>query len=258
MDRLIIIGGRIGLGVALLVLWEYSAELLDLNPFWLSRPSLVYAAAVRLHAEGELMHHIGVTMLETSLGLGLGCAVGIAMGMALGAVRILREIFEPFLLVANAFPKIAMAPLFLIWFGLGLTMKVAVAFSLVVIVMALSTYSGMRMVRPELVNSARAMGANERQIFLKVVAPSIAPWLFTGIKVSIAFALIGAVLGEFIAAQAGLGFIIDDGMANFDSALVFLGLFLLLVLVWVINTTMEWLERRLGLDQITTTAAFNT
>ena len=256
--RWTIIGGRVALGVGAVLLWEFSPELFGLNAFWLSRPSLVLEAAVMLHGQGELLHHIGATMLETALGLAAGCAIGIAVGIVLGSVRVLRDIFEPFLLVANAFPKIAMAPLFLIWFGIGLGMKVAVAFSLVVVVMALSTYSGFRMVRPELVANARLMGASGPQVFTKIVLPSIAPWLFAGVKVSITFALIGAVLGEFIAAQAGLGFIIDDGMASFESQLVFLGLVLLLIIVWLINTAMEWLSRRFGLERSSQTAAFNT
>lgn len=257
-DAWIIGSGRVALGVGVLVLWEFSPELFGLNPFWLSRPSLVLETAIALQAEGELLHHIGATVLETALGLTVGCIVGFAIGIVLGSVRVLRDVFEPFLLVANAFPKIAMAPLFLIWFGIGLAMKVAVAFSLVFIVMALSTYSGFRMVRPELVANARLMGAGGIQIFTKVVLPSIAPWLFAGLKVSITFALIGAVLGEFIAAQEGLGFMIDDGMASFESPLMFLGLTLLLIIVWLVNTTMEWLARRFGLERSGETAAYNT
>ena len=258
LDALVIIGGRIALGVGLLLLWEFSPVLFGLNPFWFSRPSLVLDKAVLLYHEGVLLTHIGTTMIETVLGLALGCLVGITVGFVLGANRVLRDVFEPFLLVANAFPKIALAPLFLIWFGIGLEMRVAVAFSLVVVVMALSTYSGMRMVRQELVHNALAMGASETQIFVKVVLPSVAPWLFAGLKVSLTFALIGAVLGEFIAAQAGLGYMIDDGMLNFDSALVFLGLVLLLVIVWLVNTAMQWMGHGLGIDEDSPTTAYNS
>ncbi len=206
MDAWIIGSGRVALGVGVLVLWEFSPELFGLNPFWLSRPSLVLETAIALQAEGELLHHIGATVLETALGLAAGCIVGFAIGIVLGSVRVLRDVFEPFLLVANA----------------------------------------------------RVMGAGGTQIFTKVVLPSIAPWLFAGLKVSITFALIGAVLGEFIAAQEGLGFMIDDGMASFESSLMFLGLVLLLIIVWLVNTTMEWLARRFGLERTGETAAYNT
>ena len=246
------------MGAASLLLWQFYPELFGTNPFWLSRPSLIFGKAIELYEDGTLLANIGTTVFETVIGLGLGCVLGVAVGLAIGATRTMREIFEPFLLIANAFPKIAMAPLFMIWFGIGLWMKVAIAFSLVVVVMALSTYSGMRTIRREIVNSARTMGANETQIFRKIVMPSITPWLFAGFRVSLTFALIGAVLGEFIAAQEGLGFMIDDGMATFDSELVFLALLILFILVWCANSLMEWTGRRFGIDEDSPTMAYNS
>jgi NitT/TauT family transport system permease protein len=257
-DKTAIIGGRLLLGAALLLLWQFYPELFGVNPFWLSRPSLVFAKAVELQREGILLPSLGVTAAETLIGLVAGCVIGVAVGIAVGIARPVRDVLEPFLLVANAFPKIAMAPLFMVWFGIGFLLKVAVAFSLVVVVMALSTYSGMRTIRPELVNSARAMGASEAQIFRKIVMPSIMPWLFAGLRVSLTFALIGAVLGEFIAAQSGLGYMIDDGMANFDSELIFLALVLLLIIVLLANGFMSWIGRRCGIDEDSPTLAYNS
>jgi NitT/TauT family transport system permease protein len=257
-DTTIIVGGRLLLGAGLLLLWQFYPELFGTNPFWLSRPTLILGKAVELYNEEMLLSNISATVSETLLGLALGCVIGVALGLAVGATRAMREIFEPFLLIANAFPKIAMAPLFMIWFGIGLWMKVAIAFSLVVVVMALSTYSGMRTIRPELVNYARTMGATEEQIFRKIVLPSITPWLFAGFRVSLTFALIGAVLGEFIAAQSGLGYMIDDGMATFDSELVFLALVILFMLVWFANSLMEWIGRRFGIDEDSPTTAYNS
>lgn len=257
-ESTMIFGGRVLLGIVLLLLWQFYPELFGVNPFWLSRPSLILGKAIALYEDGELLGNIAATVFETLLGLGFGCVLGVAIGLAVGATRTMREIFEPFLLIANAFPKIAMAPLFMIWFGIGLWMKVAIAFSLVVVVMALSTYSGMRTIRRELVNTARTMGASEAQIFGKIVMPSITPWLFAGFRVSLTFALIGAVLGEFIAAQRGLGFMIDDGMATFDSELVYLALLILFVLVWCANSLMEWIGRRFGIDEDSPTMAYNS
>jgi NitT/TauT family transport system permease protein len=257
-DSTVIIGGRILLGAAALLLWQFYPEIFGANPFWLSRPSLILAKAVELHHEGFLWPSIGVTVAETLIGLAAGCVVGVGVGIAIGVSRPMREIFEPFLLLANAFPKIAMAPLFMVWFGIGFLLKVAVAFSLVVVVMALSTYSGMRTVRQELVNNARTMGASEFQIFGKIVVPSIMPWLFAALRVSLTFALIGAVLGEFIAAQSGLGYMIDDGMANFNSEMIYLALFLLLILVLIANIAMAWIGRKLGIDEDSPTLAYNS
>jgi NitT/TauT family transport system permease protein len=257
-ESTIIVGGRVLLGLLLLLLWQFYPELFGTNPFWLSRPTLIFGKAIALYQEGALLGNIWATGFETLLGLGLGCVFGVAIGLAVGATRATREIFEVFLLIANAFPKIAMAPLFMLWFGIGLWMKVAIAFSLVVIVMALSTYSGMRTIRRELVNTARTMGANEAQIFSKIVMPSITPWLFAGFRVSLTFALIGAVLGEFIASQNGLGFMIDDGMATFDPELVYLALLILFILVWCANSGMEWIGRRFGIDEDSPTTAYNS
>lgn len=245
-DRLVIGAGRIALGVGLLVLWEWNPELFRINPLWLSRPSIVWNTAVATIRDGSLLPHVVTTLTETFLGLGLGSIAGILIGIVLARSKTVRAAVEPLLLVANAFPKVALAPLFLIWFGLGLAMKVAVAFSLVVIVMALTTTSGIRTVRPELVNNARLMGASRTQIVTHIVLPSIAPWLFSGLKVSLAFALIGALLGEFIAAQQGIGALIDEGLGNFDSGVVYLGLTILLIISWLINSGMDFVAHRLG------------
>jgi NitT/TauT family transport system permease protein len=169
--------------------------------------------------------------------------IGVPIGIVLGRSRFLQELFEPFLLVINALPKIALAPLFLIWFGVGFSMKVAIAFSLVVVVMVLSTYLGMRTLRQELINSCRTMGATELQLFVKIVLPSIVPWLFAGLKVSLGFALIGAILGEFIAAQGGIGYLIDNAIGTFDTPVVFVGLFVLLFLSFLINSGIDLLRR---------------
>ena len=245
-DRLIVGVGRVAIGVGFLVLWEFSPELFGLNSLWLSRPSIVWEKAVETVRDGSLFPHVATTLTETFLGLLTGSVAGILIGIVVGRSAKIRAVIEPFLLVANAFPKVALAPLFLVWFGLGLAMKVAVAFSLVVIVMALTTMSGLRTVRPELVNSAKVMGANSRQIFTSIVFPSIAPWLFSGLKVSLAFSLIGAILGEFIAAQQGIGALIDEGFGTFDSGAVYLGLTLLLIISWTINSGMDVAARRMG------------
>ena len=221
----IIVGvGRVALGVGLSASCGSSAP----NCSGRTRYGLAVRVSYREKAvetvrDGSLFPHIVTTLTETFLGLLTGSVAGILIGIVVGRSAKIRAVIEPFLLVANAFPKVALAPLFLVWFGLGLAMKVAVAFSLVVIVMALTTMSGLRTVRPELVNSAKVMGANSRQIFTSIVFPSIAPWLFSGLKVSLAFSLIGAILGEFIAAQQGIGALIDEGFGTFNSGAVFLG-----------------------------------
>jgi NitT/TauT family transport system permease protein len=225
-----------------LLVWEYSSALFGTSEFWFSRPSVIGATGFDLLLNGSLLKDIGITISETLAGLAAGCLVGTPIGIVLGRSRFLQELFEPFLLVINALPKIALAPLFLIWFGIGFNMKVAIAFSLVVVVMILSTYLGMRTLRQELINSCRTMGASELQLLFKIVLPSITPWLFAGLKISLGFALIGAILGEFIAAQGGIGYLIDNAIGTFETPVVFVGLFVLLILTSLINSGIDRLR----------------
>jgi NitT/TauT family transport system permease protein len=246
--RLGIAVGRILFGIGVLLLWEYSPELFGTSVFWFSRPSVIWSNGVDLLLNGSLLSDIGITVSETLAGLAGGCLVGIPIGIVLGRSRFLQELFEPFLLVANALPKIALAPLLLVWFGVGFGLKVAIAFSLVVVVMILSTYLGMRALRQELINSCRTMGASEFQLLVKIVLPSITPWLFAGLKVSVGFALIGAILGEFIASQGGIGYLIDNAVGTFDTPVMFVGLFVLLVLSWLISSGIDQIRRFVAYD----------
>jgi Binding-protein-dependent transport system inner membrane component/Protein of unknown function (DUF5131) len=140
----------------------------------------------------------------------------------------------------------------IVWFGIGFSMKVGIAFSLVVVVMILNTYLGMRTLRQELIDCCRTMGASEMQLMSKIVLPSIAPWLFSGLKVSLGFALIGAILGEFIAAQGGIGYLIDDAMGTFDTPTVFVGLFVLVFLTMIINSGIDRWRRYFVYDPAST------
>jgi sulfonate transport system permease protein len=250
--RLVIACGRILLGLGVLAIWQYSHALFGTNEFWFSRPTVIAEKAFDLLRNGPLLDDIFITVTETLAGLLAGCLVGIPIGIVLGRSRFLQELFEPFLLVANALPKIAMAPLFLVWFGIGFSMKVGIASSLVVVVMILNTYLGMRTLRQELIDWCRTMGASEMQLMSKIVLPSIAPWLFSGLKVSLGFALIGAILGEFIAAQGGIGYLIDDAMGTFDTPTVFVGLFVLVFLTMIINSGIDRWRRDFVYDPAST------
>lgn len=245
-DRFLIGGGRLALGAGILLVWQFSPELFGVSPIWFSRPTIVWHKAVESLSSGALARDFLTTLVETLLGFVFGGLAGVAAGLLLARSKFAAAVFEPLLLVANAFPKVALAPLFLVWFGVGTIMKVAIAFSLVVIVMILTTMNGLQTVRQELVDNAKLMGAGSGKIFSAIILPSIVPWLVSGLKISLAFSLIGALLGEFIAAQQGLGAMIDEGLGNFDSATVFLGLIVLLAMSWIINSGMDFVARRFG------------
>lgn len=231
--------------LAVLAVWEGSVRVGGANPFWISAPGLIAARAWELFWAGDLVPHLVETLLEMLLGLAAGCAVGVPVGIVLGGLPSVRRVVEPYLVVLNAFPKIAIAPLLLVWFGIGLTLKVAMAFALVVFVMILGTYSGFGAIRQDWVNHARLLGASRAQIVRVVLLPAIVPWVFTAFRLAISFALIGAVLGEFIATQRGIGYLIDQGVGMFDTTTVFVGLVALLVVALVVNALTAWLGARL-------------
>jgi NitT/TauT family transport system permease protein len=231
--------------LAFLACWEGGVRAGLANPFWISAPSLVAGKAWELYGAGDLLPHVAETVLETLLGLAAGCAVGIPLGVFFGGLPPVQRVVEPYLVVLNAFPKIALAPLLLVWFGIGLTLKVAMAFALVVFVMIIGTYSGFGSIRQDWVNHARLLGATRGQIVRVVVLPAVVPWVFTSFRLAISFALIGAVLGEFVATQRGIGYLIDQGVGMFDTTTVFVGLVALLVIALAVNSLVAWVGARL-------------
>lgn len=231
--------------VATLALWESAVRTHLINAFWISSPSMIVDRAARLWWAGDLWPHVQETLLEMLLGLVTGCAVGVPIGVAVGAVPRVRRVLEPYLIVFNAFPKIALGPLYLVWFGISLGLKVAMAFSLVVFVMILGTVAGFASVRQGWIDHAVLLGASRWQVARVVIVPALLPWIFTSFRLSVGFALMGAVLGEFIATQRGIGFLIDEGVGMFDTATVFVGLLMLLLIALVSNTLTEWVGARL-------------
>jgi NitT/TauT family transport system permease protein len=251
MKRVVAIGhpmaaARLAFGFGVLVVWEIIVRAGLVTPFWFSAPTLIGARLWELAARGDLLLHARTTMAETVLGLASGTIVGVGAGMVLGAMPWLRRVLEPYVIVLNAFPKIALAPLFLVWFGVALSLKVAMAFSLVVFVMMLGTMAGFVNVRQVWIDHVVALGATRTAVVRLVVVPALVPWVYASFQLAVGFALMGAVLGEFVATQAGVGYLIDEGVGMFDTTTVFAGLFVLLALALVLNGLVEWGARRLG------------
>lgn len=241
---------RAALTIGILAGWEAAAAGGLVNPFWISSPTLVVKEAAELLHTGELIPHVQETLLEMLLGLAAGSFVGVVLGILIGANPTVRRIAEPYLLVLNAFPKIALAPLYLILFGISMSLKVAMAFSLVVFVMILGTVSGFGGVRQDWLNHVRVLGASRLQIVRVVVVPALMPWIFTSFRLSVGFALLGAVLGEFIATQKGLGYLIDSGVGMFDTTTVFVGIVMLLLIALVSNALTDWVGARMRIVRV--------
>ncbi|MQA95841.1 MAG: ABC transporter permease subunit [Streptosporangiales bacterium] len=231
--------------VALLAAWEWSAErLFDLT--FTSRPSDILTRLVEWNADGTLWIHTWITLQEVLLGFGLGAVTGVLAGFALASLPLVYRVLEPFIMALYAIPKVALAPLFIIWFGIGLSMKVLLAAATVFFLVFLNTAAGVREVDRQLVDAVRLMGGGRREIALKVVLPASMTGVLTGLKVAIPYALIGAVIGELVASNRGLGYLINDAAAQFDTAGVFATLVVLSVIAAILNLGVSMIDRRVG------------
>jgi NitT/TauT family transport system permease protein len=187
---------------------------------------------------------IETTTEELVIGYAIGVVFGIAAGVLLGYWRVGAAIFNPLITAINGIPKIALAPLFLIWFGIGIDSKVAIASMSVFFVMFYNTYMGVSTMPQELVNVLRIFGASRWTVIRKVTLPQITVPLLAGMKASVPFAMIGVIVGEFIAAERGLGYLIDTATQNFDSATVFAGIVVLMVMMIIGMMLIAAIERR--------------
>ena len=242
--RLALIGWRLLLTVVLLLAWEVAATTIT-TPFWISQPSRVFGRLVSLTTSGLLFWHVAATLQAALLGLALGGVVGVALGLALGARPRIAEIVDPLLMGLNSLPRVALAPLFIIWFGIGLPSKMILAFSLVVFPVLINTYQGVRGVDRDLVDMLRTMRASSWQIARRVTVPSTLPWIMAGLRIGLGMSLIGAVVGELVGSNRGVGYYVEAAAANFDTTGVFAGLVILMVLTIVLNELMKLIEARL-------------
>jgi NitT/TauT family transport system permease protein len=187
---------------------------------------------------------ITTTAEELLLGYALGLVGGVAVGLLLGYWRAGAVVFNPLIAAINGIPKIALAPLFLIWFGIGIDSKVAIASMSVFFVMFYNCYMGVVTMQQELVNVLRVMGANRWTVIRKVTLPQITVPLLAGMKASVPFAMIGVIVGEFIAAQRGVGYLINTATQNFDSATVFAGIVVLMIMMIIGMMLIALVEKR--------------
>jgi NitT/TauT family transport system permease protein len=242
---------RVSFAGGFLAMWEASAweigpkKWICVDPFWFGSPMRVLEYLVEITLNGSVFTDTMTTMTEAFLGYVIGALLGISMGFVLARLETLAEILDPFIVAVNGIPRVAMAPILIIWFGIGIESKVVLAVSLVLFLTFMNTYAGLRGVDPALKNLAQVMGANEMQVLWKVTLPASMPWILTGLKIGVPFAIIGAILGEFMAASSGLGFMIQHASNLFNIAGSFAGLILLMFIVLIANSAVNRLERYL-------------
>ncbi len=234
---------RVGVLGGFLVLWE-TASGRWIEPFLISSPSRIISSMIASIQSGDLIQHTWVTFQEIGIGFPLGALAGIALGYWFGRSRLLAEIFEPIIMALNGIPRTALAPLFIVWLGIGIWSKVGVVFLLTFFLNFFNTYAGMRQMDQEYIDLARLMGARRWKLTFRVILPAISPYVFTGIRTSIPFSVIGAIVGEFIAATEGVGFFIRLSAGIFKTADVFSGIIVLMLMVIVMDKIADIIEKR--------------
>ena len=229
------------LAVVLLAWWLLSGTVID--RLFFSDPVSVILALFHIVANGLLWWHLEQTLIEMTLGYVLGLGIGIAAGFIVSILPWGEPIARPLMLAAYATPKIALAPLIIIWLGIGLIPKIALAASLVLFVVYFNTLSGIAAVNPGTLATARVMSASSIALFAKITLPSAAPYVFVAARITLPAALIGAIIGEFMSSNRGIGYLIAAASSRYDTAQVFAGILSLLVFVLLLNGALSAVER---------------
>lgn len=236
---------RWGLLLALIAAWEAGSRLRLIDPFFFSSPSEIVQTAIVKWQSGQLWRDIRYTASSTLLGFVLGTSIGSVVGLLFWFSRKVALVAEPWLIVLNALPKLALAPVLVIWFGIGFSSKVVLAFLMTVVVAAMSAYGGVQAVDPALETLMISLGAKRRQIFTRLVVPSAMPSIITGLRVNIALAMAGSIVGEFIASDRGLGRMIVYAGTVFDLKLVWVGVVVLSIVSVLMYAAVVLLEKLL-------------
>lgn len=242
-DLVQILIGRVLLIVAVLGLWQYASGTL-LDPFFFSKPTAILDKLWQMLRDGSLAKHVNYTLIEVGAGYVAGVAIGLLLAFGLTVNETLMRIVQPLLMAFYAIPRIALAPLFIMWFGLGLAPKVAIAALLVFFIVFMNTVHGIRSVERGFLDMVTLMGGGHRTILAKVVLPSALPAIITSLHTTVPLAVLGAVLGEFLSGNRGIGFMINDATAYFDTAGSFAGVVILMVMTVILSGVVGYFESR--------------
>jgi NitT/TauT family transport system permease protein len=250
MQRLKLVTLQTLVAVAFIVVWHLLTTVpVDgkplFPPFFFSTPLDVASRIAKWFADGTIWRHLWITLSESMLAFVAGSVGGVLVGFWFARQPMVAAIFDPYVKMANALPRIVLAPIFTLWFGLGIWSKVALGITLVFFIVFFNVYQGVREVSPTVLANARMLGMNERQLMRHVYWPSAMSWMFSSLHTSVGFAVVGAVVGEYLGSAAGLGYLILQAEGTFDIAGVFAGMFVLAAFVLVIDAVVTMAERRL-------------
>lgn len=242
-NRPAVVGAQVAVLAAVLAAWQGGVSLGLLDPFFFSRPSDIVRRILTWAVSGTLWRHLAITIEESLLGLTIGAVLGMTLGFALARSFFAARVLDPYIKMLNAVPRVVLAPMFLLWFGLGIWSKVALSVTLVFFVMFFSTFQGVRDADRVIVDNVRMLGATERQLVRHVLVPSALTWIFSSLQTSLGFAMVGAVVGEYLGAARGLGYVISQAEGTFDTTGVFAGMTVLAVVVVIVSAGVTRLER---------------
>ena len=236
---------RLVLLVGLLGLWEVGSRTGHVDPFSFSSPTLVWERLVDLFGEGTIWPHIEATGRESVLGLGLGFVAGVVLGFVAGLNAFVGKLLEPIMLLLNSVPRIVLAPMFILWFGIGESSKVASAFFLVFVVIFFAVATALREVPPNLVAQVKVLGGGRGALIRHVYVPSVLTWVFSSLRITVGFAFTGAVVAEVISSTEGLGYLLNQAQSSFDASLMMATVVIIMVMIMLIFAVLGRLEARL-------------
>lgn len=231
--------------LAALALWEGAAAAGHVDEFFFSRPSLLWAEFRDMVASGTLARHLATTGQEAGLGLLFGGVLGTLAGLGLGVAPRVSRALMPLMTGLNGLPKLALGPLFIIWFGLGLQSKVLIATLMVFFIFAFNLYSGVRSVDPALVAAVRLLGGSRWQVLGKVIWPACLPWLLASLRTGLGLALSGAIVGEYLGSTQGMGWLLSAAGDVYNAQRVLCCVLVLVVIIVLLDGVVRLLERRL-------------
>ncbi len=236
---------RIGIVLVLFAAWEIAADIGAIDTFITSKPSRMVQTAISLFKTGDLLRHIGVTCLETVVGFLIGTVTGTLTAILLWSSKTLASILEPYLIVLNSLPKIALGPIFIIWIGSGKTAIIVMALTISLIVTVLEVYTAFSCVSEEKIKLIRCFGGSKLDVLLKVVLPSNVPAIVNALKVNVGLSWVGVIVGEFLVSKEGLGYLIVYGSQVFQLDLVMTSTLILAMCATAMYQCVAIAEKRL-------------
>lgn len=243
-EKISTLTGRIVVGLLIFGLWEgLSGKVF--NEFWISKPSAIFNRIYKLAVSGDLWFHVGFTLQEALIGLVIGMVVGTLAGILLAFSRKIDKWVSPYIMALYSLPRVSLAPLFVLWFGIGMTSKIIMVIAMVLFVALYNAYEGIKNMDHSLIDMMKTYKAGKLTIFTWVILPSITVWILNSLRLNIGMALIGAVIAELVGSNRGLGYYITYSSSLLDTTGVFSGLVIIMIIAIILEQLVIQLEKRL-------------